>query len=207
MTQLSRTFHNSLWKSWRKKSVGLVRDSNPVPLAPKARIMPLDQRAGHLFTSLSWKLLSQWIYKYYSTWSTLNCVPETNVYDEMIEFFRHANADIYFLRRKKYRACPGYEPGTSRTLSDNHASRPTSHPGLTLGFLLIGPSLQYIYLNNTCMGTAWFKSCSIFFAVLLNNTAKILNSFEASRNVENHARSWANFLEQAKFENSTATTK
>ena len=25
-------------------------------------------------------------------------------------------------------ACPGVEPGTSRTLSDNHATRPTGHP-------------------------------------------------------------------------------
>ena len=28
-----------------KKTCGLVRDLNPGPLAPKARIMPLDQRA------------------------------------------------------------------------------------------------------------------------------------------------------------------
>ena len=27
------------------KTMGLVRDSNPGPLAPKARIIPLDQRA------------------------------------------------------------------------------------------------------------------------------------------------------------------
>ena len=29
----------------KKKINGLVRDSNPGPLAPKARIMPLDQQA------------------------------------------------------------------------------------------------------------------------------------------------------------------
>ena len=29
----------------RTKKLGLVRDLNPGPLAPKARIMPLDQRA------------------------------------------------------------------------------------------------------------------------------------------------------------------
>ena len=29
----------------KKKDNGLVRDSNPGPLAPKARIMPLDQQA------------------------------------------------------------------------------------------------------------------------------------------------------------------
>ena len=31
-----------------KNTVGLVRDSNPGPLAPKARIIPLDQRADIL---------------------------------------------------------------------------------------------------------------------------------------------------------------
>ncbi len=30
---------------WKK--AGLVRDLNPGPLAPKARIIPLDQRARH----------------------------------------------------------------------------------------------------------------------------------------------------------------
>ena len=32
-----------------KKSYGLVRDLNPGPLAPKARIIPLDQRATHIY--------------------------------------------------------------------------------------------------------------------------------------------------------------
>ena len=35
----------------QKKNIGLVRELNPGPLAPKARIMPLDQQAsdGRIF--------------------------------------------------------------------------------------------------------------------------------------------------------------
>ena len=32
-------------KTKKKRKIGLVRDLNPGPLAPKARIIPLDQRA------------------------------------------------------------------------------------------------------------------------------------------------------------------
>ena len=35
----------SIWVLVRRKQCGLVRDLNPGPLAPKARIIPLDQRA------------------------------------------------------------------------------------------------------------------------------------------------------------------
>ena len=36
----------SSWPSWFCIKIGLVRDLNPGPLAPKARIIPLDQRAN-----------------------------------------------------------------------------------------------------------------------------------------------------------------
>ena len=35
-----------VWGKGKRKNAGLVRDLNPGPLAPKARIIPLDQRAG-----------------------------------------------------------------------------------------------------------------------------------------------------------------
>ena len=34
-------------KKEKEKEMGPVRESNPGPLAPKARIMPLDQQASH----------------------------------------------------------------------------------------------------------------------------------------------------------------
>ena len=42
---LLRTFHSRLSQGKKKAKKGPVRDLNPGPLAPKARIIPLDQRA------------------------------------------------------------------------------------------------------------------------------------------------------------------
>ena len=42
-----------------KNYVGLVRDLNPGPLAPKARIIPLDQRADILYPYQVYKKLNK----------------------------------------------------------------------------------------------------------------------------------------------------
>ena len=46
------------------------------------------------------------------------------------QFSRQRAQQTAFLKKKAFRARPGFEPGTSRTLSENHAPRPTSHAQL-----------------------------------------------------------------------------
>ena len=71
------------------KKKGLLQELSPGPLAPEARIMPLDQAADA----------------------------------RMIEAAHHKHK----ARMHDRRAAPGIEPGTSRTLSETHATRPSSH--------------------------------------------------------------------------------
>ena len=39
----------------------------------------------------------------------------------------HHKINKMIYKRLYNRTCPGVEPGTSRTLSENHATRPTGH--------------------------------------------------------------------------------
>ena len=48
-TRIIKTF--DIFSFHFEQKAGLVRGSNPGPLAPKARIIPLDQRATSLTTS------------------------------------------------------------------------------------------------------------------------------------------------------------
>jgi len=80
----------------RKVKTGPVRDLNPGPLAPKARIIPLDQQA------------------------LLVCA-----YSRAPERDCKTHLQCISSGRGKSRVRPGFEPGTSRTRSENHTPRPT----------------------------------------------------------------------------------
>ena len=56
------------------------------------------------------------------------------------ECLRKKRTDRRRKKKKGNRACPGVEPGTSRTLSENHATRPTGHRYISM--------MNFNYLNN-----------------------------------------------------------
>ena len=102
--------------------LGLVRDLNPGPLAPKARIIPLDQRAKRCLCHCCI------VYKPFSFPTKANRVN----FRWMMRFccvyhFYHWTFLDQMSEKTYIRARPGFEPGTSRTRSENHTPRPTSH--------------------------------------------------------------------------------
>ncbi len=99
---------------------GLVRELNPGPLAPEARIIPLDQRASQY-------LQCPFVFPHHSSeyqqpLSSSMLLARNTVF----EGARHAHK-VTPSEITEYGARPGFEPGTSRTLSENHTPRPTSH--------------------------------------------------------------------------------
>ena len=128
------------------KLSGLVRDLNPGPRAPEARIIPLDQRAGARKLMLrintisanvhTTEILDSAISILHQTFSKLpyrfdmvcmTCISYAHIHICIYSFNSIHIYNTPHSDTKAVRARPGFEPGTSRTQSENHTPRPTSH--------------------------------------------------------------------------------